>query len=137
MHEWALVDAVLCAASSAAKENGLRTVDEVVAVLGELQAIDGKAFSSIFSDLRENYAPVFSKASLVLEIAPAVLSCKACGKDFSFAEGRAALKHEEKEAVHFVPDLARVFIKCPFCKSPDFTIKQGRGVYLKEIRGGK
>lgn len=131
------MDAVLCAASKAAKENGLTRVDEVVAVLGEMQAIDEKAFSSIFSDLRENYAPVFSRAGLVLETAPAILSCKACGKDFTFAEGRDALKHEEKEAVHFVPDLARVFVQCPACKSPDFTIKQGRGVYLKEIRGAK
>ena len=47
------------------------------------------------------------------------------------------MNHEESEAVHFVPELVSSYMRCPACKSPDFSIVRGRGIYIKEIRGDK
>jgi hydrogenase nickel incorporation protein HypA/HybF len=47
------------------------------------------------------------------------------------------MEKENAEAIHFVPEIAYVYIRCPNCKSPDFEIMQGRGVWLERIRGMK
>jgi hydrogenase nickel incorporation protein HypA/HybF len=44
---------------------------------------------------------------------------------------------ETSEAVHFVPEMAHVYLKCPKCGSPDFEIAEGRGVWLASIKGRK
>ncbi|MDR0318462.1 MAG: hydrogenase maturation nickel metallochaperone HypA, partial [Nitrososphaerota archaeon] len=41
------------------------------------------------------------------------------------------------EAIHFVPEAAHTFIKCPKCGSPDFEITSGRGIWLDSIQGVK
>ena len=35
----------------------------------------------------------------------------------------------------FLPEMAHTYLKCPKCKSPDFDIIAGRGVYIKNIIG--
>ena len=42
-----------------------------------------------------------------------------------------------REAIHFVPEIAHTYIKCPKCGSPDFEVVQGRGVWLESIKGAK
>jgi hydrogenase nickel incorporation protein HypA/HybF len=44
---------------------------------------------------------------------------------------------EVSEAIHFVPEMAHVYIKCPSCGSPDFEVVEGRGVWLQSIKGVK
>ena len=41
----------------------------------------------------------------------------------------------EREAIHFVPESAHAFLRCPACKSPDFEISKGRGVWVERITG--
>jgi len=136
MHEWALVDSVVKAAESVSAQQQLKTVDEIVLVLGELQSIDRQAVDSIFAELKARAAQPVRNARLVVESEPAVFKCRACGKTFSEKEC-GALDPAEKEAVHFLPEAARVYIKCPSCKSPDFKLEKGRGIYVREIRGEK
>lgn len=134
MHEWALVDSVVKAAEAVAQERSLKTVDEIVLVLGELQSIDRQAVDTIFSELKARAAEPVRAARLVVEIEPTVFKCRACGKTFA-EKDCGELDPTEKEAVHFLPEAARVYIKCPACKSPDFKLEKGRGIYVREIRG--
>jgi len=47
------------------------------------------------------------------------------------------MDEETSEAIHFVPEMAHVYIKCPSCDSPDFEVLEGRGVILASISGVK
>jgi hydrogenase nickel incorporation protein HypA/HybF len=46
-----------------------------------------------------------------------------------------SLDEDETEAIHFMPEIAHIYIRCPQCKSPDFDIIQGRGVQVGVIEG--
>ncbi len=48
---------------------------------------------------------------------------------------RKELGENEQEAIHFVPEAAHAFIRCPACGSPDFEISKGRGVWVERITG--
>lgn len=134
MHEWALVDAILAAADKLMKENTIKQVDEIVVVLGELQNVDEEGFREIFNNLKLTYDETFDKTEVLFETEPAKFTCLSCKKEFSKKELHE-ITHNQSESIHFIPELARVFMKCPSCGSPDFKITAGRGVYLKEIRG--
>ena len=134
MHEWALVDSVVKAAASVAEKERLKAVDEIVVVLGELQSIDRQAVDMIFEELKKDAPEKVRSSRLVLETEKTLFKCRACGKTFASGEG-GALDAAEKEAVHFLPEAARVYLKCPACKSPDFQLERGRGIYVREIRG--
>ena len=136
MHEWALVDSVVKAAAAVAEQEQLKAVDEIVVVLGELQSIDREAVDTIFKELKQSAPEKVRNSRLVLETEKTLFKCRACGKSFESGEG-GALDATEKEAVHFLPEAARVYIKCPACKSPDFQLEKGRGIYVREIRGEK
>lgn len=136
MHEWALVDSVMKAAATVAEQEQLKSVDEIVVVLGELQSIDRQAVDTIFAELLRAAPEKLKNSRLLLETEKTLLKCRACGKTFESHEG-GALDATEKEAVHFLPEAARAYIKCPSCKSPDFKLEKGRGIYVKEIRGEK
>jgi hydrogenase nickel incorporation protein HypA/HybF len=77
----------------------------------------------------------FKDAKFTIEVAKAELKCRACGKRWLFSDKK--LDEETAEAIHFVPEVAHTYIKCPKCGSPDFKILEGRGVWLKSIRGVK
>jgi hydrogenase nickel incorporation protein HypA/HybF len=47
------------------------------------------------------------------------------------------VSEDTAEAIHFVPEVAHTYIKCPSCGSPDFEIVEGRGVWLENIKGVK
>jgi hydrogenase nickel incorporation protein HypA/HybF len=136
MHEWALVDSIASAAQEEAARNGLKKVSSVVIVLGELQNIDAKASVEIFRDIRLLKKESLHGAKLVVKTEKAAFRCRACGKDFTMRTGRK-MNHEQSEAVHFLPEMAHVFLQCPKCASRDFEITKGRGVYIGELRGNK
>jgi len=136
MHEWALAEAVLKAAEKVAADEKMLKVEEIVVVLGTLQSVDAEAFPEIFREVRKNAPAVLSAAEIVTENEKASYCCRACGREFS-ADDLRPMNHEESEAVHFVPELVSSYMRCPACKSPDFSIVRGRGIYIKEIRGDK
>ena len=41
----------------------------------------------------------------------------------------------ESESIHFVPELAHAFLRCPDCDGADFEVVAGRGVVLQELEG--
>jgi hydrogenase nickel incorporation protein HypA/HybF len=132
MHEWALAEAVIAAASQIAEEEGLMEVTEVRLKVGELQNIELDLLDFAFSQLK----PVnFKKAKLSVELERAEFKCRVCGKRWLFREER--LNETKTEAIHFLPEIVHTYIKCPECGSPDFEIVHGRGVLLESIKGVK
>jgi hydrogenase nickel incorporation protein HypA/HybF len=39
----------------------------------------------------------------------------------------------EREAVHFLPEAAHAYLRCPRCGSVDFDVAAGRGVSIVSI----
>ena len=67
------------------------------------------------------------------ETEEAIFRCRVWGKAWDF--GETELSEDEYEAVHFAPEVAHAYIRCPSCKSPDFEVIQGRGVLIQTIKG--
>jgi len=133
MHEWALAESVIKTAQEHAARAKLRPVSEVAVLLGELQSIDKEIFSFALAELVKSSFKSMSGCRFRLLAQPASFKCKACSKEFTLK----ALKKTEAEAenIHFIPEMAHAFLKCPKCKSPDFDITAGRGVSIKHIKG--
>ena len=132
MHEWALAEGVITTAQKFAEENGLNKVTEVVIMIGELQQIDHDVLEFTFEQLKTE---LFKDAKFVLKTQPAKFKCRVCGNEWDFkAQG---LTEDISEAIHFVPAMAHVYVKCTHCESPDFEVTQGRGVWLATIKGEK
>lgn len=135
MHEWALADAVIAAAIEEARNEGLAEITELQLRIGELQQLDLEIFKFALDELVKSYtgSPVLEEVKIVLEKEPAIFKCRVCGKEWDY--GAQGLTEEEYEAVHFAPEVAHAYIRCPSCKSPDFEVIQGRGVLIQTIKG--
>jgi hydrogenase nickel incorporation protein HypA/HybF len=132
MHEWALAEGVISTAEKFAVENGLTKVTEVVVMIGELQQVEHEVLDFAFQQLK---TPLFKEAKFILNSQPAKFKCRNCGHEWTFeAHG---MTEDVSEAIHFVPEMAHVYIKCTECGSPDFEVSEGRGVWLATIKGEK
>jgi len=123
---------VIAAASQTAQKEGLKKVTEVRIRIGEMQQIDQDIFCFALSQLRP---AKLKKARFEVETEKAELKCRVCGQEWLFNENK--LDTDSAEAIHFVPEVAHSYIKCPKCRSPDFEIIRGRGVWLETVKGMK
>ncbi|MEM3616583.1 MAG: hydrogenase nickel incorporation protein HypA [Candidatus Bathyarchaeia archaeon] len=132
MHEWALAEAIISSVSQVVEKEGLKEVREVKIKVGELQQVEVDILEFALSELKMDK---LRNAKFSIETVKAELQCKVCGHKWSFNKNK--LDEESAEAIHFVPETAHAYIKCPRCGSPDFEILQGRGVWLESVRGVK
>jgi len=130
MHEWALAEAVVATVEKIRRENGGRPVLAVRLRFGELQNVDLEAFrGGLLAALASlPYSPeVFQFLS-----EPAAFRCRACAHLWPLAEA-AGIGEEEREAIHFLPESAHAYLRCPGCGSPDFELAAGRGVSIESV----
>lgn len=113
-----------------AEKRGARRI-EVKIKVGELQQVELEVLDFALKELLKR-APL-EEVKLKLEREKARFRCKICGLGWGLDEV-VTLSKEELEAVHFVPELIHAFARCPRCKSPDFEIVRGRGVWLEYER---
>jgi hydrogenase nickel incorporation protein HypA/HybF len=132
MHEWALAEAIIAAASQVAEKEGVKEVTEVKIKVGELQQIEIDILEFALSQLK---TAKLEKARFSIKTEKAKLKCRVCENQWFFSEQK--LDEKAVEAIHFVPEIAHTYIKCPKCGSPDFEITEGRGVWLESVRGVK
>jgi len=132
MHEWALAEAVISSVTEIVEKEGLIEVSEVVITVGELQQIELEIFEFALSQLKESK---LEKTRFQIETQKAKLKCRVC--DHRWALSQENIGEETAEAIHFVPEIAYVYLRCPTCRSPDFEIVQGRGVWLERVKGLK
>ncbi|MEM3579939.1 MAG: hydrogenase nickel incorporation protein HypA [Candidatus Bathyarchaeia archaeon] len=132
MHEWALAEAIISSVLQIAEKEGLKEVKEVKIKVGELQQVEVDILEFALSELKVDK---LKNAKFLIETVKAELQCRVCRHTWSFSRNK--LDEETAEAIHFVPETAHAYIKCPRCGSPDFEILQGRGVWLESVRGVK
>jgi hydrogenase nickel incorporation protein HypA/HybF len=130
MHEWALAEAVITAAQQIAEKEKLKEVKEVTIKVGELQQVEQDILRFALSQLKP---ASFKNAEFQITKAKTTLKCRVCGHAWLFRKNK--LDEDTAEAIHFVPEVAHAYIKCPKCGSPDFEISEGRGVWLENIKG--
>jgi hydrogenase nickel incorporation protein HypA/HybF len=132
MHEWALAEGVIKTADKFAEDQGMEEVTEVRIMIGELQQIEHEIIEFALDQMR---TPRMKNAKFVIETVPAAFKCRKCGNEWKLETKK--LDEETGEAIHFVPEMAHVYLKCPNCGSPDFEITEGRGVWLASMKGRK
>jgi hydrogenase nickel incorporation protein HypA/HybF len=132
MHEWALAEAVIAAAQQIAEKEKLKNVKEVHIKIGELQQIEQDILRFALSQLKQS---AFKNVKFHITKAKTALKCRVCGETWLFKEKK--LDKTTAEAIHFVPEVAHAYIKCPKCGSPDFEICQGRGIWIENIKGAR
>ena len=130
MHEWALAEAVITAARQTAEKERLKEVKEVTIKIGELQQIEQDILLFALSQLKP---ASFKNSKFYISKAKTKLKCRVCEHIWLFE--KSELDENTSEAIHFVPEVAHSYIKCPKCGSPDFEISAGRGVWLENIKG--
>jgi hydrogenase nickel incorporation protein HypA/HybF len=130
MHEWALAEAVISTVSQIAEKEGLKEIAEVEIKVGELQQIELDILEFALSQLKTSK---LKNVKFHIRTVKAELKCRVCGHKWIF--GKEKMNEEIAEAIHFVPEIAHTYVKCPKCGSPDFEILQGRGIWLESVRG--
>lgn len=132
MHEWALAEAILATATEIAEKEKLKEVTEVTIKVGELQQVERDILRFALMQMKTER---FKNAKFHFLKAKTTLKCRVCGTAWQFKKEK--LDKQTMEAIHFVPEVAHTYIKCPKCGSPDFEIVSGRGVWLENIKGVK
>ncbi len=135
VHELALAEAVVRAALDTAVENGISRLSRIVVQIGELQSIQRETFEFALREVMPASEPRIAATRIDLELEPARFRCRPCGRAFALADTEGFADEETSEAVHFIPELAHAFVRCPDCNSPDFEVTAGRGVLLRELEG--
>jgi hydrogenase nickel incorporation protein HypA/HybF len=132
MHEWALAEAAIIAATQVAEKANLKQITEVTIKIGEMQQVERSIFRFALTQLKP---ASFKNAKFRIIKTKAKLKCHKCQNIWLF--GKQKLDQNTKEAIHFVPEVAHTYIKCPKCGSPDFEIIEGRGIWLESVKGEK
>ncbi len=135
MHEWALAEAVIAAAIEESSKGGLKKINEITVKIGELQQIELEIFQYALDEIVKVHDEdlLLKDVKIELETERAIFKCRVCGHEWDYRD--AGLDDDEGEAVHFAPEVAHVYVRCPSCKSPDFEVIQGRGVLIQSIKG--
>ena len=132
MHEWALAEAVLASARKVAEKEKLKEILEVTIRVGELQQVERPILRFALSEMK---TPLFKCTKFRILKAKSTLRCRVCGDTWQFDTKK--MDKTTAEAIHFVPEVAHSYIKCPKCGSPDFEIASGRGIWLESVKGAK
>jgi hydrogenase nickel incorporation protein HypA/HybF len=135
MHEFALAEAVVATALEAADHRGIATIRRLEVHVGELQRIRKETFEFALREVLPSNEPRLAGAHIDLVIDPARFRCRACDRGFGLNETEPPGSEDEAEAIHFVPELAHSFLRCPGCRSPDFEVLEGRGVTIEPPEG--
>jgi hydrogenase nickel incorporation protein HypA/HybF len=130
MHEWALAEAVVATLRDSLGKRDPRTLAKVELEIGELQAVDKGIFRFALETILEPYGIDAGRIAFLTE--KASFLCRRCGRQWTMEED-TGLSEEQKEAVHFLPEASHAFMRCPYCRSADFSVEKGRGVGIKRI----
>jgi hydrogenase nickel incorporation protein HypA/HybF len=136
MHEWALAESIVTAATEAADKEKLKKINEIKISIGELQQIEHDIFEFALNEIIKD-KKILKNVKIKIASEKSILKCKNCEHTWKFGDIKKKLNKDESEAVHFIPEVAFVFTRCQKCGSPDFEIISGRGVSITSIKGEK
>ena len=135
MHEWALAESIVLTALDAAKKEKLKKITEIDIQIGELQQIEQDIFEFAIEEIIKTHEDMLKNVKIKIDTDKSKLKCKICNHEWMFSDLRKNLNEGESEAIHFIPEVALVYARCPKCGSPDFDIASGRGISISSIKG--
>lgn len=130
MHESSIAAAIVSAIQEAYYRERSR-ISKVVVITGELQALDTEVLKE-YLDIALEEAGVPVRYEIVSERAE--FRCRRCGREWGL--GDSEVEGSVRELIHFMPEAAYAFLKCPSCGSRDFEVTKGRGIKLSIELGG-
>ena len=130
MHELSLVQGIIDAVSETAREKGGQ-VQGVTIGVGELAQFDLRLVRGLLNDLKRGTPLEGARISVVAE--KSRVKCLGCGKVWGFGELAGPITGEEREMMHFLPELLNSCSKCPSCSGSYFEIEEGRSVRIREV----
>lgn len=126
-----MAQAIIYSALKHRKKNKLKKSGVFIVKLGELRQIDRKCFDFA---LREIARLKKLDAEIKIKTEKAVLKCLVCGHKWKFSVAVKKINKDEAEFIHFIPELAHIYFRCPKCQSPDFKIIKGRGIEMSFVK---
>ena len=126
MHEWAIAEGVVEALLERGRKEGARRITRFTLTLGEIQGVEEELLRLALRELSRG-TPL-EGAEIKVERERGRVGCRGCGFEWSPEVGS-----EEEEALHFLPDLLPLFLRCPRCGSVDLEIKGGRGIWVSSL----
>ena len=135
MHEYALADAVVTSALDAAEKEGMVRILRIAVRVGELQRIERELFEFALKEVLPRSEPRLADTEITVDLEPVRFRCRPCDHAFGPGDTPPPEGERESEAIHFIPELAHAYLRCPACNSPDFEVVQGRGVSISSIEG--
>jgi len=130
LHELSLVQGIIDAVEETAEERGGKVKSFKIGV-GELAQFDVRLIRQLLDDIRKG-TPL-EDARVVVEPEKSKVKCMGCGKSWAFQELVGSMSGDEREMVHFLPELLSSFSKCPSCSKSYFEIAEGRSVKVIEV----
>ncbi|MCL5949144.1 MAG: hydrogenase nickel incorporation protein HypA [Candidatus Bathyarchaeota archaeon] len=130
MHEWALAEAILASAQQIAEQENLTTISEVTIRVGALQQVEPPILRFALKQMATG--PLKNSKYHILK-SKSILKCRVCTTSWPYNSKK--VDKNTAEAIHFIPEVAHSYIKCPKCGSPDFEIALGRGVWIEGLQG--
>lgn len=130
MHELSLVEGILDAVRETADARGGRVTSFRVRV-GELAQFDIRLVRELIAELKKG-TPM-KDAKVVVELEKSKVTCLSCNSEWAFDNLVGPMSRNEKEMVHFLPELLSSYSKCPSCSGSFFEIREGRSVRVAEV----
>jgi len=130
LHELSLVQGIMDAVEEIADEKGGRVTSIKVGV-GELAQFDVRLVRALLEDLKKGTS--LQGARVTVEPEKSKIRCLSCGKRWDFQELVRPLSGDEREMIHFLPELLNSCSKCPSCAKSFFDIEEGRSLRICEV----
>lgn len=131
MHEMMLVEGIISTILELSHEKKGRVSYFKVSV-GEISQFNVELIRYLLIEMVKGTE--LEDAHIEVDVEKAVVKCLSCGSKLNFQELVDPLSINEREAVHFLPELISSFCRCPSCRMNDFEIEQGRSVRIVEVR---
>ncbi len=141
MHELALAQGIINTIVEISKQNSIKKVSLVEISVGQMSQIDVDVLKFWLKELSKG-TPV-EGADFRLSVEETKYRCRTCSHEWRWKDIEKDIlrmfcgEEECDNPLHFIPELASVFIRCPKCGSPDFEIIGGTGVKIMRIVGGR
>jgi len=135
VHEWALAESIVYAVNEEAAREALTEVSLVKVKIGELQQIDLEIFRFALESVLPLSQLPLDMQKISIDLQDSILRCQVCRHQWLYREAMQKLTEDDVESIHFIPEVAHVYMRCPQCGSPDFDLTEGRGVWIESIEG--
>ncbi|MEM3382918.1 MAG: hydrogenase/urease maturation nickel metallochaperone HypA [Nitrososphaerales archaeon] len=131
MHELTLVEGIISYILDIVHEKGGHVVSFKV-VIGEFAQFDKNLIKDLLLELVKGTELENSK--VMVEIEKAVVTCLCCNSKWGMDELLKPLNNDQREMIHFLPELLNSFSRCPNCGKSCFEIEKGRSVRVAEVK---